>query len=330
MTYEIVIPEIVLPKFSNQAILELSVLLFLLFAIAEICGAFLSGSLSLLADSISMFTDIISYICNIYVEWYKSKYGGVSRRSRFYLEVIIPILSVLLLVGTTLYTTYDALSVIWKPPDKNDVNVNFMYGFSLFNFFIDFACWLLFSLRGKDTFLEPVQVPQLSIDTTVSFDEEEDFGELEDSEFESLKPEEDDSKFFAFTEFWKLITCQKLTATQLSAAENTQEKKSNLNMLSAFAHIAGDTLRTIAVLIAALTSTIFRIDADICDAFSALLASLTILIICGSLIAEIRKSYQELREDDSEEVVFRSSPFSAKSSVKPLYMQVSGTDDNDI
>jgi cation diffusion facilitator family transporter len=346
MPLEIVIPEVVLPTFSNQAILELAVLLFLIFAIAEIAGAYVSGSLSLLADSISMFSDIISYVCNIYVEWYKSNYGGVSRHSRFYLEVIIPIASVVLLIATTLYTTFDAITIIAKPPKVNDVNVNFLYGFSIFNFVVDFACWMLFSLRGREAFLEPVKIPQLSLDTSISFDEESDYGDLEDTDFEilnkNLVQEDNEPKFFAFTEFWKLMTFQNLSEPEPILTNNNtsssskdggekQLKKSNLNMLSAFAHIIGDTLRTFAVLIAALTSTLFHVDGDICDAWAALIASLTILVICSSLISEIRKSYVELRDEDENGIVMRSSPFQSKKDNKgknDLYMQLASADDD--
>eukprot|EP01037_Dinobryon_pediforme_P022979 gene22979-24301_t len=44
----------------------------------------------------------------------------------------------------------------------------------------------------------------------------------------------------------------------------SREKK-NINMMSAFTHILGDTLRTVAVFLAALVSSLTGIDGDKCD-----------------------------------------------------------------
>jgi hypothetical protein len=63
--------------------------------------------------------------------------------------------------------------------------------------------------------------------------------------------------------------------------------KKNLNMMSAFTHIMGDTLRTVSMLLAALVATITGIDGDICDAWAALVVSLTILVLCASLVIDI-------------------------------------------
>lgn len=349
MPLEIVIPEFELPKLSNLLVLELSVSLFLVFAISELIGAIFSSSLSLLADSISMFADIFSYICNIYVEWYKNHYGGVSRRSRFYLEIVIPTLSVILLMLTTIYTTIDASLLLQNPPVKDDVDVDYMYGFSIFNMFVDFLCWMLFSLRGSETFIEAVEIPQLSLDTSITFDDELDFGILPDTDFDSILPSTQPStsasnstSLFTFTECFKLMSCglyrpaegtggvtspsfstMSTMSTAISHAGGSgavgggsSHKRSNLNMLSAFIHVVGDTLRTISVLLAAAISTIFHVDGDICDAWAAIVASISILIMCGSLIAEIRKSWTELREDEVDGgISFSVGPFS-HSSVK--------------
>ena len=46
--------------------------------------------------------------------------------------------------------------------------------------------------------------------------------------------------------------------------------KKNLNMMSAFTHVGGDTIRTISVLTAATVSWLSGIDGDICDAWAAI------------------------------------------------------------
>jgi hypothetical protein len=51
------------------------------------------------------------------------------------------------------------------------VNTNYLYGYATVNLLVDLACGLLFSLRGEDVFVEANQMPRLSLDTTVSFDQ---------------------------------------------------------------------------------------------------------------------------------------------------------------
>lgn len=65
------------------------------------------------------------------------------------------------------------------------------------------------------------------------------------------------------------------------------QKKKNLNMVSAFTHILGDTMRTVAMLLAALVSTVTGVDGDICDAWAALVVSLTIIVLCLSLVMDV-------------------------------------------
>lgn len=321
-SFEIVIPDIELPRFSNQVILELSVIIFFCFAVSELFGALLSGSLSLLADSISMFSDVFSYVCNTYVEWYKAQYGRIGRRSRFCLEIIIPGISVAFLIGTTIYTAASSILVLLHPPPKDNVKVAYLYGFSVFNLVIDLFCWILFSLRGKETFIEASEIPQISLDTSISFDDDEaEFGRLDDITFDNALSSSSHnhnhphelSKYEVLRYLWGMLTCKPEISDKI-----------NLNMISAFIHVVGDTLRTIAVLLAAFISTIFKVDGDICDAWAAIIASLTILVLCFNLTSEIRKAWLSLGRDDgdSEEgVALRTNPHSNLKSTK--YMPVS-------
>lgn len=50
-----------------------------------------------------------------------------------------------------------------------------------------------------------------------------------------------------------------------SQPQKTSRSKKNINMMAAFSHILGDTLRTVAEFMAALVSTITGIDGDECD-----------------------------------------------------------------
>ena len=58
-------------------------------------------------------------------------------------------------------------------------------------------------------------------------------------------------------------------------------------MISAWTHVGGDTLRTLAVFAAALVSSVTGIDGDICDAWAAIVSGLTIVVLLGYVTFEI-------------------------------------------
>ena len=75
-----------------------------------------------------------------------------------------------------------------------------------------------------------------------------------------------------------------------------------MNMMSAFAHVVGDTLRTVAVFAAALVSSLTGYDADVCDAVSAIFAAITILFLCVPLTREVYVSVLDIRDSwDNED-----------------------------
>lgn len=65
-------------------------------------------------------------------------------------------------------------------------------------------------------------------------------------------------------------------------------------MMTAFTHVLGDLLRTIAMLAAAGVSTLTGIDGDVCDATAALVVAATIVLMCGSLVSEIAGAAMEI------------------------------------
>jgi Co/Zn/Cd efflux system component len=294
------------------------------------------------------------------------------------LDVVIPGLSTLSLLGVTLYVCMDAYSILTNPPAKDDVNTNYLYGYATVNLCVDLACGLLFSLRGEDVFVEASQAPKLSLDTSISFDqvrrscpaishfllpfvshtlphllfgfniyavqEEGDFGHLEDDLDGYMASEGGASSTWnpfgagagagnggayaavrsgegsgsagqagtqvglnccanalkLWAAYFKATCCCCCTASSNTANGSTANggnstgggnadanNKKNLNMMSAFTHIMGDTLRTVSMLLAALVATITGIDGDICDAWAALVVSLTILVLCASLTIDI-------------------------------------------
>ena len=67
-------------------------------------------------------------------------------------------------------------------------------------------------------------------------------------------------------------------------------KTTNLNMMSAFTHLSGDSLRTASVLVGAMVSTFAGIPSQICDAWAALAVTISIIFIIVPVAYEIVKA----------------------------------------
>ena len=133
-------------ELSNQFLLRVTALSFLLFVVAEIIGALASNSLSLLGDAGAMSVDVftviyicfprhvinfaLQYLCNMYSEYVKSKGEVLNVRTKFILEVGVPLFSVCALMGVTIWITLDAIAILRNPDDSDDVNVAFLFGFA--------------------------------------------------------------------------------------------------------------------------------------------------------------------------------------------------------
>ena len=72
--------------------------------------------------------------------------------------------------------------------------------------------------------------------------------------------------------------------------------KKNLNMMSAFTHVGGDTLRTLSVFIAAAVCSISGASGALCDAWAAVVVTITIIGIIVPLACTIWTVSGELSE----------------------------------
>lgn len=277
-------------KPSNRTLLQVAASSFLLFVILEIVGALRSNSLSLLGDAIAMSVDVFTYSTNLYAEGTKGNADSRSIVNRVMNEIGIPSFSVICLLAVTIYITVDAIQVLQNPPDVNDVPVSYLYGFSLLNLVIDCICGAYFYSRGKEVFFEPI-IPLHLISLEVSLDSEEEereFGHLDEDLDLTLKSNNDPYS-------------SDNSRNSYGGANNYSEggQKKNLNMLSAFTHIGGDTVRTISVIGAACISSIFEIDADVCDAWAAVVVAVTIVLITLPLIIDIVEAVKNISAESS-------------------------------
>lgn len=77
----------------------------------------------------------------------------MSHSTRRVLEVHIPAFSVIALLVITGYITSEAICIIRGGQEEEDVNVCFLWAFSVSNFIVDALSSFLFYLRGKDGLL---------------------------------------------------------------------------------------------------------------------------------------------------------------------------------
>eukprot|EP01031_Cornospumella_fuschlensis_P039665 gene39665-48290_t len=100
-----------------------------------------------------------------------------------------------------------------------------------------------------------------------------------------------------FTSAFRHIETNEETDSKSPPVENIT-LLSNLNMVSALTHLGSDTLRTSAVFIAAILSSIFHLNPDHCDAWAALVVSFTIVMACVPLCREICIARRECRDGE--------------------------------
>lgn len=144
-------------QWSNQTVLGVTCLSFALFVIAEIIGALASGSLSLLGDAAAMSVDVFTYFTNMYAERVKEKTGTLTKSTKILLEIAIPSFSISALIGVTIYITVDAIDTLLNGAGGDDVNVFFLYGFSVANALVDIISGIMFYLKGKQVFYHTVE-----------------------------------------------------------------------------------------------------------------------------------------------------------------------------
>ena len=81
----------------------------------------------------------------------------------------------------------------------------------------------------------------------------------------------------------------------ISSRNKTYFSHANINMFAAFTHIGSDTLRTIAIFLAATVSTITGINSSLCDAWAAILVSITIFVAIIPLSREVYAAFTGTR-----------------------------------
>ena len=285
-------------RYNNYNILKMTTIAFTLFVIFEIAGGLLSGSLALVEDAIAMSLDVVTYLLNIYAEGLKLSDTELSRREAFLVHTAIPLASVAALLALCLYFTLDAVEVLQhdqvEASADDSVEVGYMYFFSILNAIIDIICVWAFSSRGYKIFYDDERPSKgtSSAANAPPHSKASSGNGTEDTPLLLSGTTDLDSVQSMASDGFSNLTMAEEGSVSTEPADTTHRNpasgppahhfaKRNLVMITAASHVGGDTIRTISVLVAALVASITGINADVCDAWAAIVASVTIVVACG-------------------------------------------------
>jgi len=305
---------------TNEYVLNVAFFSFLGFMVFQAIFAMIANSKAMLADCEAMSVDALTYLFNLVAERVKNRpYSPQELRlpkpqrlrnremTRLYLELIPPLISVTTLIAVTIYVINDSIKTLYGQrnddngdgDDDDDVNVNIMLLFSALNLLLDIVNVTCFARAdqafGVNNFVH-------SLDTGYHVTEHLPI-ELEQQQQQHRR--EKTTKATS-TEKTPLVNSNKnndhgTTMTMGGDGQGAMNHRTpsssslsrpppphnffagiNLNMCSAWTHVCADTMRSVAVLIAAGIATAFQqIQSGDADAWAAIVVS---LIILGSLL----------------------------------------------
>jgi len=249
---------------ANEKLLLVVGILFLAFAVTEVFASIASSSLSLLGDAMSMVVDVFTYGMNLFAERRK-RIGGMSVRTRLKLELWIPAISVAALLVTSAYVVGEAVETIMHPAETSSTVSSIMLEFSIANLLIDGLSVFFFarvnSVLGYNVLdkIVPSAKPR---------------GNSDSSENSTLMEDDSDVETGQMSSTWR--------------------SKGNTNMCSAYTHVVADTLRSLAVTVAACIALANKnVNPDLSDAWAAIVVS---VIILGSTVPLFIGLHQKLKQ----------------------------------
>ncbi|GBG34836.1 Hypothetical Protein FCC1311_110582 [Hondaea fermentalgiana] len=270
----------------NVALLAVVFVLFGGFALAEIFAAFASSSLSLLGDAASMVVDSLTYALNMLAE--RRKGLGISERTRIKLELFIPLASVTALFATSVYVLEQAITTILDPPASSQTGDTTMLVFSTVNLVIDVISVFNFARVNRLLGYAVTDVLEAEAGQGVEDDDVED-DEADGDLGYSVNGNEGGAMLVADSDMEQSLLAPERASIAL-------QHKSNTNMCSAYTHVIADTMRSIAVMIAAALSLSFdSINADVADAWAAVAVSVIIFLSLFPLLRGLVQKYRQLK-----------------------------------
>jgi len=237
-----------------------------------------------------MSVDVITYFINMFAETLKSdsKGGVLSAHSRFKLEVIVPAISCLALLASGSWIAWSAYEVLVPPKNAEetnpsgdeDVNITVLYVFSSINFFVDLLSLYMFYRKGRSVF---GYEPSSAVDLASEAEEEASNG----SAAKAVEAAETGPEAVPNSSPSKHADAD--AGANVNINTKPEKRTKNVNMMSAFLHVGADSIRTFAVFSAAAVASSGQ-DGAKCDAWAALVCTLTVLFMVFPVAREIHES----------------------------------------
>lgn len=286
---------------SNEKMLTAAFFSFMSFTIIQTIAAYIAHSEAMMGDSAAMCVDALSYAINLIAECEKrsdrttrlqsidtdtdndlnqltpvseSNQDDRLRKRKILLELAPPILSICALLLVTMYTTKKALKILLAksiPRTSTSPNTLIMTIFSSLNLLLDILNLLYFMRSDIQT-------------------KSDSYSSLEDSKLIS-DIEEDIS---IATTPGDILNPTSNESDENVGTDRSAESETNLNMCSAYTHVIADTIRSVAVLIAAAVANISSsVTPEKADAMAAIVVALIIVL---SLIPLLQRLYRKCLE----------------------------------
>lgn len=249
----------------------------------------MAHSEAMMTDCAAMMVDVVTYLFNVLAERMKRGDPSMSARDlrlrRLYLELVPPFISVLTLIIVTVLALKEAFAtLVSKKVDNNEADLGIMLAFSGLNLILDIFNVGCFARVDQAVGLPGQQTLQ--------------------PHGHSRRPSERVIPTGAPTD-----ECTPLLNRMESDGEYSQESEGatgmlNMNMCSAWTHILADTLRSVAVLVAAGFASIFPgiLTPNDADSDAAIVVSIIILISLVPLLQGLYltacKIYTMWKEDE--------------------------------
>jgi Co/Zn/Cd efflux system component len=285
---------------TNEYVLNVAFWTFIGFLVLEAFFAIIAGSQSMLEDAEAMTVDAFTYLFNLCAERikhrpYTEKELGMPpavrayRREllRLYLELIPPLISVATLIAVTVFALKTSLVTLNQGEGlpEADVDVNLMMLFSFLNLILDIVNVTCFA-RAHQAF-GLTSIHREKDPTNYSIRDARNLNEMEnllggDSHSEPPSGDNEDSNGDLFV---NLNMCSAWTVSTATSHKKCLHRNACLTLnfmlfIIHSQHVCADTLRSIAVLIAAIFAHFFQdyVSGAFCDSLAAIVVSIIILI----------------------------------------------------
>lgn len=149
---------------GNVKVLLATFSLFMTITVAQLFGAFLSNSLALLADAVSMGVDSLTYLFNICAECRPSEHN-----SREQDRLISSGFSLIVLFGVTMTFVVQAVQRLLNPvvTDGEVIDAHIVFGFALVGLLFDAISFGLYISNRRKAQQDPASAKTLNMDSAM-------------------------------------------------------------------------------------------------------------------------------------------------------------------